>query len=761
MKPLRPARPNPPPTAALPRMRQRAAICTLALSAALCALPAYAEEHPQVVRSHANGKPAVIQYWEATRRVRDEHYDTDGSKTMDVKYSADGRRLEWSKLRKDGTVAAQWATEDGVRNGDELVFDENGHRVGSVPWRAGKRNGRSQEFNNDGKVVAEITWRDDAVIGPQITFYDTGERRSVCPLQDLRRHGIETVFDKAGWKMAEMPYRHGVLDGEARFFAETGYVAAIILYRQGKAIGAETQFHPNGRKKQVIPLRPDGIREGDAMTFREDGAKSGYIPYRDGVAHGVEMRLDHNGSKLAEAEWRRGVQCCDVKYFWPSGRVRIVQEYVDASRDGTETHYFDQHTEGKPPRHMLVPLVQGKKHGKATVFYENGSTVWSELDYLDDLREGIETRYYDTGEKMAEYMWRNGEFVGKARTYWKNGRIQSAFPFDGGAGTGMESRFDEQGRLRMQVALVKGKKQGEAKVFDERGELVATLTYLDDEQDGPETRYRSSKPIGVWLWKGGVLISSPPEATDGKAPVAGTGTPKSAHDKHASAEEAAASAKSVGNVAQHQAAAVKGKPPAGKRVGDPDGVVRTYWPNGKLQSAYPLRGKGTEVQFHDNGEVQMVVPVVDGIRNGIARIFDRSGLLWAQVEFVKGKKEGDEIRFGRGGEKVARVQFRNGAPVGIAKTFYPDGTLQSEYHHDSSLLSGTEIQYHRSGGIRMYVPLRFGKRHGTATIYTEAGVKWAEVPWKDGKREGEEQRFDKSGMIVLRIRWSSDREARP
>ncbi|MBM4343919.1 MAG: hypothetical protein FJ100_11175 [Deltaproteobacteria bacterium] len=744
---------------------RHALVCVLsALTTLVAAQPACAEEHPQVVRSHANGKPAVIQYWEATRHIRDEQFDVDGARTLEVKYSTDGRRLEWSKLRKDGSVAAQWATEDGVRNGDELLFDEAGNRVGLVPWRAGKRHGRAQEFNKDGKVVAEITWRDDTVIGPQVTFYDTGERRSLCALQDLRRHGIETVFAKAGWKMAEIPYRHGLIDGEARYFAESGYVSAILVFRQSKAVGSETQFYPSGRKKQVIPVRADGTRDGDAMTFREDGGKSGYIPYRDGVPHGWEMRLDHGGSKIAEAEWRHGEACCAVKHFWPSGRLRIVQEHVDASRDGTETHYFDQPSDGKPIRHLLVPLVQGRKHGKATVFYENGSTVWSELEYVDDLREGVETRYYDSSEKLAEYQWRAGEFVGKARTYWKNGRIQSAFPFDGGAGTGMESRFDEQGRLRMQVALVKGKKQGEAKVFDERGELVATLTYLDDQQDGPETRYRSGKPTGVWLWKAGELVSSPPEALAAdatKAPVAGAGTPKAATDKHASAEEAADAAKAVGNVAQHQAAAVKGKAvPTGKRVGDPDGVVRTYWPNGKLQSAYPLRGKGTEVQFHDNGEVQMVVPVLEGVRTGIARIFDRSGLLWAQVEFVKGKKEGDETRFGRGGEKVARLPFRNGGPVGIAKTYYPDGTLQSEYHHDSSLLAGTEIQYHRSGGIRMYVPLRFGKRNGTATIYTEAGIKWAEVPWRDGKRDGEELRFDRAGLVILRIRWTSDREAR-
>ena len=722
---------------------------------------ALAEEHPQVVRTHANGKAAVIQYWQATLHVRDEHFEADGVRSMRVTYSADGRRLEWFKLSRSGSVQAQWATEDGQRNGDELLFADNGQRIGMIPWRVGKRHGRALSFSPDGKVISEITYRDDAVIGPQVTFYRTGERRSLCPLVDNRRHGMEIVFDEAGWKKAEIPYKFGIIDGESRYFAMEGYIAAVIPWRQGKTAGPETQYYPSGKKKQVIPLRPDATRDGDAISYSDDGAKTGYLPYRDGFAQGWEMRLDRNGSKEAEVEWRNGESCCMVKYFWPTGRLRVVQDLVDLGRDGTETHYFDAPDYPKPIRQMLIPLLKGKKQGKATTFYEDGSTVWSESEYDNDLREGFETRYYETGEKKAEFRWDRGQFVGRARTFWKNGNLQSTFPHDGGAGTGMESRFDEQGRLRLQVALVRGKKQGEAKLFDETGALVATITYVDDVQDGPETRLRGGKAVGVWLWKNGELVSSPVEVQpdSAKPPVAGVGTPQTVEDKDASPAQVTEAAKTVGNVAMHEAAAAKAKAlPVSKRVGEVDGVVRTYWPNTKLQSSYPLRGKGTEVQFHDNGEVSLVVPVVEGVRSGVARMFDRTGLLWGQVEFVKGKKHGDETRFGRSGERIAALPFRQGVAFGIAKTFYPDGTLQSEYHHDSALLNGTEIQYHRSGAIRLYVALRFGRRTGTATIYTESGVKWAEVPWRDGKREGEEVRFDASGMIVLRLRWTSGRE---
>lgn len=723
--------------------------------------PAAPEERAVVVRTYANGAPAVRQLWRGARHVRDEHVDQDGIKTLEVRYSEDGRRLEWFKVRRNGSVAGQWATEDGRKSGEELAFDEDGRRISVITWHNGRREGRALEFDRNGNISAEVSYHNDVTVGPQTTYYETGQRRSVCPLQDGRRHGLCITLAPEGYKLAEIPYVFGAIEGLAKYFAADGKLAASIPYRGGVPAGPETQVYPSGKKRVVIPLKPDGTRDGDALAFDESGAKTGYLPYRNGVLDGWEMRLDHRGNKEMELEWRKGERCCTNKYFWPSGRLRIVQDMVDLARDGTETHYFDESGGLRPVRQMIVPLVKGKKQGHATVFFDNGTTVWSELEFENDMREGIETRYYETGQKKAEYGWHLDKLIGKARTFWKNGKLQSQFPIDGGAGTGLEQRWDDEGHLRLQVEMIAGKKQGEAKVFDDAGEVVATLTFVDDVQDGPETRFRAGKPIGVWMWKQGELISSPPPAEvekDRKVMPPDAPPPAELTDKNAPAAKVAEAAHAVASEARREAELARSKPKA-HGPADSDGIVRTFWPNGKLQSSYPVRGRGTEIQFHDNGEVSIIVPVVDGQRNGIARIFDRGGALWGQVEFVKGQKEGEEIRFGRMGEKVGSFPFRHGMPVGIARTYYPDGSLQSEFHHDASQLSGVEIQYHRGGRIRLYVPLRFGKRHGTATIYTEGGVKWAEVPWREGRREGEEVRFDRSGVVVLRIRWIADKEA--
>ncbi len=722
-----------------------------------------AAEIAKVARSYASGKPAVVQIWDGPRHIRDDHFDPDGTPTLEARYSAEGKRIDWFQKRRDGSIQAQWATEEGRRSGEELVLDEAGRRVRVTLWRQGKRHGRQQDFDAAGNVISEIAYSEDTPIGPQMTFYPTGERRSVCALQDNRRQGVEVVYAKEGPKIAEMPYRFGVLDGESRHYAEDGKLRASILYRNGKVVGAETQFHPNGKKRAVISLRPDGVREGDATLFDEQGNKTGVMPYKDGVPNGWEMRYDAAGNRSVLVEWTLGVPCCRVRRYWPSGRLQMSQEFVNLSKDGTEIQFYDQPTDSRmPTRQMVVLLVKGKRQGKATSFYPDGETILSEVEYVEDLREGMETRYHESGIKMAEYRWNRDRLVGLARTYWKNGKLQTTYPYDDGAGSGIETRYDEQGRMRMQVPVEKGKKYGIAKAYDEYGAMVATLTFVDDLLDGPETRLRQGKPVGVYVWKAGELISSPPiDEVVVTKPVAPGETGANIHvigaaDRSADAAEVRESARSA---AHYAAAAVEeaGQPGA-KRPPQPT-TMRTYWPNGRLQSVYPLHGRGTEIAFHDNGEVSIVVPVLESARNGMARIFDRSGLLWGQVEFVGGKKDGMETRYSRSGEKVCTLNFRKGMPVGIVRTFYADGTLESEYHHDPSQASGSEIQYHRNAVMRLYIPLRFGKRHGTATIYTEAGKKWAEVPYVDGRRNGEERRFDKAGLIALRLRWTGDKEA--
>ena len=738
-------------------MLRPAVAALLALATLLPPLELAAAEQSKVVQAWPSGKPQVVQIWDDGAHIRDDHWDAAGHKVQEVRY--EGATVRWRQFRADGTVQSQWQTASGRREGEEQWLDEQGRLTRVVPWRAGKRQGLIREFDAAGHLASEVPYADDVAVGPMVGYYPTGERRSVSPLHDSLRHGVEVIYDREGWKYAEMPYWFGLLEGKAVFWAKEGWRQGEIAYAKGNAVGSEVLFYRNGKKAMVVPLRPDGLRHGLAELFDDAGVLTARQPYVAGKLHGWDRRWDGFGRLQSEVEWQQGEPCCGERDYWPSEALRSERVYLDLAQNGTETDYFDRDAETGGDHHiqLQVTLVQGKKTGHALVFDRQGRR-WSELEFADDRREGLEQRFYASGEKQGGFHWKSDRLTGMATTYWPSGKLQSRFPADDGAGTGLEQRWDEQGVLRQEVPLVQGKKQGMGKVFDDHGKLLATLTWSDDAQDGPEVRYHRGKALGTWQWRAGELISGPPPSAEAAAEEAPGEASQTTGDtvQVRGADDVRADPRQVRRAAHRLA-------PAGKRAhvasDEYKGVLRTYWPNGELRSALPKQGKATEVQFHDNGEVAVVAAVEQGVRQGLARSFDRSGRLSSQVGYLGGLRDGDEVEYGPEGEKRATRHWQRGKAVGVSRTWYPGGGLQTELHADASLPSGSEVQYYRNGTVRLYVPLRFGKREGIATVYTEAGLKLAEVTWHEGKKQGEERRYDPRGVLIERLLWQVEQKS--
>lgn len=705
-----------------------------------------ASEGRQVVGTWPDGKPRVLAVQQDGRRVREEHLAPDGRKTAEALWR-DTRRADWCRYHASGSKAATWTEVDGKKQGDEVHFDEAGKRVRVVPYRDGLRHGIVTEYLPDGVKTSEIRYEKGDTASPLQTYHPTGERRSVVPLVEERKHGVETLYDTQGHKTAELSWRFGKQDGPARTFDVEGRLASVVTYRDDRPVGEETQFHPSGGRRLVIPLE-EGERHGTASVYAEDGRKIAELPFVHGRVHGMEKRFDEAGRHVLDVEHRDGVQCCTVTSYYPSGARQSQRTFTDEKENGKEVRWFDQGPDGAPGgTQMEVPIAGGRKHGLAVVYAPTGEK-FSEVWFVDDRRDGPEVRFYPKtdkepgGEKMAEFRWQNDRFIGNARTFWRNGKLQSEFPFTDGAGTGLERRWDEAGRLRFEVPLVLGKKEGVAKVYDEKGKIVATLSYAGDVQHGEEQRLRGGKVVATYTWERGELLGGTGLAVKrpGPSELPDVVTPSDVAD------------------ADKPARGKEPRRPSGPPVERKGGLMRTYYPDGQLQSVYPASGNGTETQYHPSGKERMIAPLVGGKRHGIARIYDETGVLWATTPWVRGKQSGVQVRYARTGEKLAEYPYENGKPTGIARTWYPDGSKESEYNFDPKLAKGTEILFHRNGETRMYAPLQYGKRHGVATLFSESGSKWADVPYQNGLKHGTERRYDQAGQVVKEVYWERGRE---
>lgn len=69
-----------------------------------------------------------------------------------------------------------------------------------------------------------------------------------------------------------------------------------------------------------------------------------------------------------------------------------------------------------------IPYVNGKKTGRATLFYEN-SFIKAETDYCDDVIHGFVRTYYEDGSLESVETYTNGKRNGDLVLYNRNGNV--------------------------------------------------------------------------------------------------------------------------------------------------------------------------------------------------------------------------------------------------------------------------------------------------------------------------------------------------
>ncbi len=735
----------------------------------------------RVMTRYPDGKPHIIAWFIDNRRVRDAELEPSGA-TVGIVASEGDLATHW-QFYSDGAThpLAQMAlrghgqTRAGQREGEWTQWQRDGRRSQRLPYSHGLRDGvQVDEFENGDRV--EIIWKQGVSYGPQVRFDAQGRKRAEVPVVDEKKHGLEIQYFASGRRQAEIPWRLGVQQGLAKYFSEDGHILAMVPMVQGLADGEEMHYRTGGTLAVVIPWQ-HGVREGKGAVFAEDGTKQAETTWQQGEETGPQKRLDSSGRILAVVDVVRGRICCRIRTFYPgSGRLASQRTWQDNGGGGIEVRMHDLPGE---ITQLTVPVVDGKKDGIAQTFDLQGHLI-ARLQFRSDVRDGVEERYTPDGGLQSRYTWKADHRVGLGTTFYANGHKQSEFPADDDAGTGLERRWDDGGNLVLTVPLEHGKKQGLARRMDAQGREVATLTFAADMQEGPETHYDHKHKLQfVLLWKAGKIQS----AMDGAgkvislaalmpaneiAELADGAVAAQAEQERAAAEAAQAERRRAEEKARKNAELAKAE--AAQPVDAPESqgtagpvvaadkpervgkFMETHYKSGVCKSRYPASGNGQEEQFYTNGRRRLEVPIVGGVRNGIAQLFDETGTLLATVPYVHGKRQGLETRFSRTGEKVGEFPYVDDRKTGMAKTFFADGSKQSEFHW-SGQGAGSELQYHHNGEVRMMVPLLDGKRHGLATVYTEQGLRWAEQPYVRGKLDGTEVRFDREGRRIRKLIW--------
>lgn len=86
---------------------------------------------------------------------------------------------------------------------------------------------------------------------------------------------------------------------------------------------------------------------------------------------------------------------------------------------------------------------------------------------------------------------------------------------------------------------------------------------------------------------------------------------------------------------------------------------------------------GSVVRLYDNGAVESVGQLKNGLREGKWQVFTKDGALTAEVEFSNDHLNGRRIEYAANGSVLVDENYVMGKREGVQKMARPDGTLVS------------------------------------------------------------------------------------
>ncbi|XP_042299891.1 radial spoke head 10 homolog B-like isoform X1 [Sceloporus undulatus] len=140
-------------------------------------------------------------------------------------------------------------------------------------------------------------------------------------------------------------------------------------------------------------------RYSDELLFNFEGHVFGgpHYTWADGVKY--------EGNFVKNLQMHHGI------YTWPDGSI-----YEGEVKNGIR-HGFGMYKCGTYPVSYIGQWVEGKRHGKGTIYYNREGSSWYEGDFVYNVKSGRGIRCYRSGN-IYEGQWERDLRHGEGRMRW-------------------------------------------------------------------------------------------------------------------------------------------------------------------------------------------------------------------------------------------------------------------------------------------------------------------------------------------------------
>uniref|UniRef100_A0A670KFP9 Radial spoke head 10 homolog B n=1 Tax=Podarcis muralis TaxID=64176 RepID=A0A670KFP9_PODMU len=152
-----------------------------------------------------------------------------------------------------------------------------------------------------------------------------------------------------------------------------------------------------------------GLYEGEG-TARFQGGNVYKGMFSEGLMHGQGTYTWADGVKY-EGNFVKNLQMHHGSYTWPDGSI-----YDGEVKSGIR-HGFGMYKCGTYPVSYIGQWVEGKRHGKGTIYYNKEGSSWYEGDFVFNVKSGWGIRCYKSGN-IYEGQWERDMRHGEGRMRW-------------------------------------------------------------------------------------------------------------------------------------------------------------------------------------------------------------------------------------------------------------------------------------------------------------------------------------------------------
>ena len=126
-------------------------------------------------------------------------------------------------------------------------------------------------------------------------------------------------------------------------------------------------------------------------------------------------------------------------------------------------------------RHVTDEL--GRRQGMWRYYYYSSGDISEEINYVNNLKEGKNTKYFQGNKIQTETNYLGGKKDGDHKRYFLSGQVAVEGQYVYAQRDGIWTEYYEDGQIKTQREYNKGVKDGNWKSYNRKGELLSDITY--------------------------------------------------------------------------------------------------------------------------------------------------------------------------------------------------------------------------------------------------------------------------------------------